>query len=525
MHRPPRGFYVAPVSKRSCRSLRVACVLWALWPLSSSAACEWSFNWYCPGCANIGARTTGAVGGFATEAQCENARTEWKRDMDRQGGGATTGSCSRTGICDSPPSVSPGAPRPSEPATGGSYTPEYGYPAQPAYDYEAEQRHREELERRQREEAERAEQARREEQERQQFLREKQEALKALKGVDFDSSGDSLGLKTGEDAPAIKTPPVQKTPGRGEPLFSKGTKESAPPVLYGKDPDRPFVVDPRKVANLIPDGDLGKFVASRNWTTETKGRVVLGVLQAERGRLDQALRYLERARAETPNDSFLRDAPNRLKTLKQQSRSKESDLEKAAARVPPAARKAWLAGITSIEVGDIEAAARYMRQAQKAAPDNADLRITADMYERDLADRKRELMEASRHRGFIEARRQWAQGMAAWKLGLWLIDRDQDVAAVRYLTEARDKLREPTDALLISELVNRLREGKQVKRGPPGVYYAKRVEALLDAMDYAKGDWDATLRFLSDASVADPSSRPVRDALNYTEGLRAGMGE
>lgn len=82
--------------------LAVSAILVCAFVLPSAADCNWTFNWYCPDCSKINARTTGTVGPFSSESSCDSARSSWERRLSEQGGGGTTGSCTRHGICEEP---------------------------------------------------------------------------------------------------------------------------------------------------------------------------------------------------------------------------------------------------------------------------------------------------------------------------------------------------------------------------------------------------------------------------------------
>jgi hypothetical protein len=152
-----------------------------------SAACEWSFNWYCSGCAKIGARTTGTNGGFADRQSCEAARANMQSTMNSRGGGVNTVACQSSGACSAPPAQG-GAPR--SPGTGT----DSGYgPAPSDYDPGAEQRQREEARRRE-EQLQREQQARIERERDERVRRDREDALNQMKGA---SAASPASIKSG----------------------------------------------------------------------------------------------------------------------------------------------------------------------------------------------------------------------------------------------------------------------------------------------------------------------------------------
>lgn len=152
--------------------------------LASFAVAEvtWYFNWYCSGCARIGARTTGTEGPFSSQGDCESARSSMHSNMDRRGGGVRAENCYSVGF-ESPAPSQPSGERAPQGQPG------YSRPTYPQPQYEdtrrqEEENRRQEAERRkQEEEAERAHQAEIQRQ-RENFLRERDDAARRLRGAD-----------------------------------------------------------------------------------------------------------------------------------------------------------------------------------------------------------------------------------------------------------------------------------------------------------------------------------------------------
>lgn len=141
----------------------------------------WYFNWYCSGCARIGARTTGTEGPFSSQGACDSARSSMRSMMDSRGGGVRAENCYRTGF-ESPAPSQPSGERAPQGQPG------YSRPTYPQPQYEdtrrleEESRRREAERRRQEEEAERTRQADIQRQE--QFRRDRDDAARRLRGAD-----------------------------------------------------------------------------------------------------------------------------------------------------------------------------------------------------------------------------------------------------------------------------------------------------------------------------------------------------
>lgn len=127
-----------------------------------------------------------------------------------------------------------------------------------------------------------------------------------------------------------------------------------------------------------------------------------------------------------------------------------------------------------------------------------------------------------------EVARSRVQAKAAWILGVYLMRHGKTDQAIPYLKEARQFYRDPDSRE--NELLNRFiydpREHQEMRREalwieevvPP---YESRASAILDAMDYGRGNWEKSIQYLESARQADPQNLVVRDALNYLQGIAA----
>lgn len=182
-------------------SLASACAM----STAAHAACEWSFNWYCSGCAKIGARTTGTNGGFGNRQSCEAARANMQRTMDSRGGGVNTVACQSSGSCSAAPVAN------TPPGASGERSGQPGFqPVPPADDGAEEQRRADEA--RRKEAARREEEARIEREREARVRRDRDDALNQMKsGLPAAAS-----LKGGTEGLALKglpsAQPVSKFP-------------------------------------------------------------------------------------------------------------------------------------------------------------------------------------------------------------------------------------------------------------------------------------------------------------------------
>ena len=185
----------------------------------------------------------------------------------------------------------------------------------------------------------------REEDRKRQFEQDKQKALKMLK-----SGSGKLGVKGDSGgSPTLKTTTPVGT-GLKEPLFSKGTKGSAPPYLGGLDSKRPIVVEPSKVQGGTPEALLA---ANR------KTHVLLDALEANPRDWKGSIRYLQNRLADSPNDLAVRDALNLVRGYYQGY---------LGSRV--VADNHYKYGVRKWLEGDFDQAARSFARAYRENPDD-----------------------------------------------------------------------------------------------------------------------------------------------------------
>ena len=111
------------------------------------------------------------------------------------------------------------------------------------------------------------------------------------------------------------------------------------------------------------------------------------------------------------------------------------------------------------------------------------------------------------------ARQNALKAQSSIMLGALMTGQGDYDKALSYLREAQ-KLR--PDDLGIKKAIGYtlyLRDKKS------GMVASPKAGAILDALEYGKGDWQASTNYLKDWYRMDPENLPVRDALNFTEGM------
>lgn len=321
----------------------------------------------------------------------------------------------------------------------------------------------------------------------------------------------------------------------GATLFSKPNK--AVPVdvrdLEVATGDKAVPVDVRDLEVATGEAfeqgqDLRDFLHNVDWPVKVKAAFLLGVLAAESGRYDEAFNFFLDAAHAVPNlDPVIRNALQEAMSLKAEKANAASDAGHLAkglvdpnslAHLPPKARAGVMVAAASVNVGDYENAIRILGEAAEAAPGEQGVR-DALVYVQQLKAARDELAAGFRDPALLDAARVRAQGNAAWGLGLYLAEKGDYDGAVHYLKEAREPFRDGLEREVLDEVIANVRNlGDEIPGFP---VYRSKADALLDALEYGKGDWNESLRYLEVAHNADGSNLPVRDALNYLQGLSA----
>ncbi len=390
--------------------------------------------------------------------------------------------------------------------------------------------------------------------ERSEFLNKKRKALRSLKGLDFDGKRGSLGLKSipgDKDAvsPGLKSgtsafgiPPnpgnelelksLDTTPANNEPLFSKGTKFSAPVDLRDRDPRRPFVVDSYRIAGLVPGGNLGNFVSQKPWLTPVKAGLVIGLIDMERGQYSLAARYVEEAHRKVPKDEFLSDAVTAVRSV----RAKKNRVpmppigihghKEWLNRLPSKSRAAYLVAMSQLEL-DTGTALRMIRRAQKEAPRDRSLnwltQEIADIHsQRSLKQKRKELELAARR----ERAEKSAQQIAAFRIGHSLSAAGgtrNRVLAIHYLNEAYELSgrKESLIRNMIRDIRNEKREDFFSRSlGHSESNFPSKAHVIIDALQYGRGDWNASAAYLHDAQLAFPKNQVISSAIHELSVIR-----
>lgn len=271
--------------------------------------------------------------------------------------------------------------------------------------------------------------------------------------------------------------------------------------------------------------DLLDYIQKADWSMRAKSAFILGILKANRGQYNEVINYLEDAVATAPNEPLLKKALANAKDLKAAKKAKASAGPLAQETVNPddlahfpiKVQAEVNLATASLVVGDYDAAVKYMNEALETLPDDQGL-LDGLLYVKQLKAAQDERVAGSADPDLYRAVRVRAKGEAAWKLGLYLSEKSDYEATVRYLKEARSLIQDDLSTQLIDKLITDVRK---IAPGPiEGMpIYPSKADAILDALEYGKGDWGASLRYLEAAHNSDPSNLPVRDALNYLQGL------
>ncbi len=313
-------------------------------------AVQWHFNWYCSGCARIGARTTGTNGPFSSREACESTRSSMQSTMNARGGGVNTVACQPSGVDMPAPQSSTSAP-PSG-YRGGGYTAPQQQTQQPGIDYE-QQRRAEEERRRQEEEARQAEAER---QRREEFARSRDQALGLLKGgtsgeltIKGLDSGGELGLKT-PDVGTLRDAPSSRSKSQAASKCSPN-QDASVVDLCDRDATKP--IDPRTVQ--------GKPRIQVSEKTLTNENYIKGFDAIRAGNYSLAVSLFKNARAQLGNDVLVRNA---LALAEDLLKVHQKKFQRS-----PGADESHESLMSAIK-GDYDAAVQHMREAVRLEPEN-----------------------------------------------------------------------------------------------------------------------------------------------------------
>ncbi|MBN2568149.1 MAG: tetratricopeptide repeat protein [Deltaproteobacteria bacterium] len=115
----------------------------------------------------------------------------------------------------------------------------------------------------------------------------------------------------------------------------------------------------------------------------------------------------------------------------------------------------------------------------------------------------------------VEARKDWEDEIkvkARVTLAAALVGQGDYDGAMSYLRKAE---KDRPDDLGIKKAITYTMYLRDRKSMPP----SPKAEALLDALEYGKGDWQRSVEYLKDAYKKDPNDLPARDALQFAEGM------
>jgi len=90
--------------------------------------------------------------------------------------------------------------------------------------------------------------------------------------------------------------------------------------------------------------------------------------------------------------------------------------------------------------------------------------------------------------------------------------------ALRYLQEAKKTYPAKDGLEFVNEFQRRLREGRPTG-WPPSNYPHNRGDAILDALEYGKGSWNDSLRYLKDLRAVQPYNQAVVAAYEELQSL------
>lgn len=271
-----------------------------------------------------------------------------------------------------------------------------------------------------------------------------------------------------------------------------------------------------------------RLVKARGWSARIRARLLQALNNAQRGLYQRAEQLFEGALKFIPTDEVIKQALERSRSL---SRAREAlgaggsffggtppveSPEGRSGRVQYLGLAAWTHAIA----GEYDQALDLLSSALNENPKDEDLRQALMFISRVRANRKLQETLSTSTGTPLDRARNTAKADAIMNLGFHYAENGQGWRAVKYFMEARALYGEPDGKEIVGNLISQVHTIKPDDLLP---IYPSKADAILDALDYGKGDWQVSLNYLRLALQANPHNYNIRDALNYLEGLHAGL--
>lgn len=275
--------------------------------------------------------------------------------------------------------------------------------------------------------------------------------------------------------------------------------------------------------------DLRRRIARASWPVLDKVHAVLATFLGEIGRYRDGAAAIGQVRRSQPTDQVALTIEVKLTELAQRQaaqplvtpEARDIERELKISHLSLEGRTDVMLGLISYREGEHREAMDYLARAQKLHPDDAGVRDLMFLVSRVQAARAQQPNAGANWTTRVFQR----QGaLAAWNLGLLLIEGGQAAQADVALGEARERMlragAQPGDfnLELIGGLQRRVRgEGTAGMTAPsiPRIYDGtSKADLMLDALEYGQKSWTRSLRFLEIAMTAAPDNSRIREAYN-----------
>jgi len=263
-------------------------------------------------------------------------------------------------------------------------------------------------------------------------------------------------------------------------------------------------------------------------------RVLIGVWQAEQGRYDKA-RRMAQLHDIKPGDKFFNDLDDHWLSLwEEQQALIDNEINRLVITgefdkniLPRILFESLMQAHLSVNSGDYETALKHIYDAKIYGFGNSQAFADVELFVRQMKVSANEKLSTP-DPSLIEHQRNLASSYASLTLGLHLMEAQMDTVAIQALSEAADKFAKEgniEDSKLAFKLVDNVSRGKERKWKElrlPRVYDgASEAHILLDALEYGRGDWNRSLKFLKLARDAQPNNSAIGEALALTRALAA----
>ena len=289
--------------------------------------------------------------------------------------------------------------------------------------------------------------------------------------------------------------------------------------------------------SLVGLDALLRAAATKDWSEEAKTGFILSTLAAMRGRFKRALSTLRIVKKDVPPDPTVDQLDDLLATHMIDAADHPggplvdpAEADQTVERFNRQAHGMILRASYLLGQGDYEGAIRWFTQAKKTARFASGTQKALNdalVWTRQLRAAANERLAPGQLDSLYRAQRDQAAAEQAWRLGHAMAARGLSNVAKRFYREAHRFFQHDGGypGTVIARQRRDLERGRTQRSDDAAEQLAtphSRTDAVLDALEYGKGDWSRSLEYIRQRRKVLPDDPHLRDAENYLDGLSVG---